>query len=54
MKVSLPTRLLKPRNPLVAAARRRCAGSHRASMRSVRQRGRRGVARELQAMTHSP
>ena len=54
MKVSLPTRILKPRNPLVAAAHRRHAGSHRASMRSVRQRGRRGVARELEVMSRGP
>ncbi|MEO6410280.1 MAG: hypothetical protein ABIO45_16220 [Burkholderiaceae bacterium] len=54
MKVSLPQRLAKPRNPLVAAARMRRAGSHRNSGRSIRQGARRALARELEAMSHSP
>ena len=51
MKVTLPQRLLKPRNPLVAAARMRRAGSHRAGERSVRQDKTRAISRELNAMS---
>ena len=54
MKVTLPQRLLKPRNPLVAAARMRRAGSHRAGERSVRQDKTRAISRELNAMSRSP
>lgn len=45
MKISLPT--AKPRNPLVAAALRRAAGSHRASNSSQRQRAAMALKREL-------
>ena len=46
MKITLPT-TAKPRNPLVAAARRRSAGSHRASNASQRQRAAMALKREL-------
>lgn len=45
MKISLPT--TKPRNPLVAAALRRTAGSHRPSNASQRQRAALALKREL-------
>ena len=54
VKVTLPKRLVTPRNPFVAAARMRRAGSHRACARSVRQSERRAIARELNAMSRSP
>ncbi len=55
MKVTLPTRLSRPRNPLVAASRvRGGAGSHRPGTRSIRQRGRRALTRELEALARSP
>lgn len=38
----------KPRNPLVAAAHRRAAGSHRPSNASQRQRATQALRRELQ------
>ena len=37
----------KPRNPLVALARFRRAGSHRVGDRTQRQQGRRALQREL-------
>jgi hypothetical protein len=52
MKIQLPT--LKPRNPLVAAARLRRAGSHAPSTGSMRQRGRRAMQRELDQLKQSP
>lgn len=45
----------RPRNPLVAAARARKAGSHAASTKSRRQASRRALHRELAtAVLHSP
>lgn len=45
----------RPRNPLVAAARGRKAGSHAASIRSQRQAARRALRRELASTAwHSP
>ncbi|MFT3953624.1 MAG: hypothetical protein QM722_04235 [Piscinibacter sp.] len=53
MKITLKT--LKPRNPLVAAARFRRAGMHGAGSRPSRQQGRHALRRELTQMTqHSP
>ncbi len=54
MKVTLPRSLAKPRNPLVAAARMRRAGSHCAAGRAVRQGARRALQRELETMSRSP
>lgn len=45
MTVNLPS--LKPRNPLVGAARRRLAGAHRRSDGGQRQRGHQALRREL-------
>lgn len=45
----------RPRNPLVAAARSRKAGSHRRSTKSQRQAGHRALRDELTtAPRHSP
>jgi len=52
MKITVKN--LRPRNPLVAAARFRAAGSHRSSTGSQRQRGMRALQRELDQMKHSP
>jgi hypothetical protein len=52
MKITVKT--LKPRNPLVAPAHFRRAGSHRAGSRLVRQEGQRALQRELKQMTHIP
>lgn len=52
MKITLPAR--KPRNPLVAPARLRLAGSHRTTGGAQRQQARRALRRELIQMTHSP
>ena len=41
---------VRPRNPLVAAARRRKAGSHRRSNASNRQRQARAMAHDIQKM----
>jgi hypothetical protein len=46
MKISLAP--AKPRNPLVAAAHRRAAGSHRRSQAAQRQRANLALRRELQ------
>jgi hypothetical protein len=48
---------LKPRNPLVAASRRRLAGAHRRSTGGVRQHHRHALHRELRDLDrqrHSP
>lgn len=45
---------LKPRNPLVAPARFRRAGSHRPRAGAVRQQAGRTLQRELDAMQRSP
>lgn len=46
---------LKPRNPLVAAARFRHAGSHRTDARTMRRLGSRSLQRDLdQLKQHSP
>ena len=50
MKITLDA--LKPRNPLVAAARQRLAGSHRRSASAERQRARSALHRELQHERH--
>lgn len=52
MKITVNT--LKPRNPLVALARLRSAGSHRSGGRAMRQQGRRSLQRELDHMKQSP
>lgn len=44
----------KPRNPFVAAALRRTAGSHRTVAGGLRQRQGRELQRELQHLKHSP
>lgn len=44
----------KPRNPLVAAAHLRRAGSHTASTGALRQRAQRQLQRELQHDCRSP
>lgn len=54
MKITATYRL-KPRNPLVAQARFRRAGSHRPGGRSRRQDARGSLQRELDQMKqHSP
>ena len=52
MKLSLAP--LKPRNPLVAHAQFRRAGSHQPGGRSQRQQSGRALKRELEQMKHSP
>lgn len=55
MKIKLPTR--QPRNPLVAAAHFRRAGSHRPHGGSMRQESGRSLRRELDQFSqskHSP
>ncbi|HKW83337.1 MAG TPA: hypothetical protein VJN68_06240 [Burkholderiaceae bacterium] len=54
MKITVKTR--KPRNPLVAPAHFRRAGSHQPRGGSMRQQGRRALQRELVQYTpqHSP
>lgn len=52
MKITVKTP--KPRNPLVAAARFRRAGSHRPSSSSQRQQAMRELRRELHPMKPSP
>ncbi len=52
MKIAVKT--LKPRNPLVAPAHFRRAGSHRPGPRVSRQEGQRALQREMKQMTHSP
>ena len=52
MKIQLPT--LKPRNPLVAAARLRRAGSHRPGRGALRQQAGHALRRELDQLKHSP
>jgi hypothetical protein len=52
MKITLKT--LKPRNPIVGAARFRHAGTHRRSTASQRRQGMRALQRELDQMKHSP
>jgi hypothetical protein len=50
MKIHLHA--LKPRNPLVAAARQRRAGAHRRSASAERQRACSALRRELQHERH--
>lgn len=53
MKITVNT--LKPRNPLVAPAHFRRAGSHQPGGRAMRRQGRRMLRRELDQMKqHSP
>ena len=52
MKITVTPR--KPRNPLVARAHFRRAGSHQPSGRSQRQQAGRALMRELDPMKHSP
>ena len=52
MKITVKT--LKPRNPLVGAARFRRAGSHRASGGGQRREAMRALKREMDQMQHSP
>ena len=52
MKITVNTR--KPRNPLVAPAHFRRAGSHQNAGRSMRQQAGRALKRELDQMKQSP
>jgi hypothetical protein len=52
MKITVKT--LKPRNPLVAPARFRHAGSHEAGSRSQRRLAGRALRQELDRLKHSP
>lgn len=52
MKITLTT--LKPRNPLVALARFRRAGSHQPGARAQRCEAKRALRHELQQLKHSP
>ena len=52
--MKLTVKNLKPRNPFVAAALRRTAGSHRSGMATVRQTGRRELRAELKHLHPSP
>ncbi len=44
----------KPRNPMVALARFRRAGSHQSAARASRQQAARSLQRELDRSKHSP
>ncbi len=50
MKIAIS--LAKPRNPLVAAAHRRLAGTHRRNASAQRQRAALALRRELQHERH--
>ena len=52
MKITVKT--LKPRNPLVAPAQFRRAGTHRPDSRFARRRAERELRIELQRLKHSP
>lgn len=52
MKITVKT--LKPRNPIVGAARFRLAGAHRRGTGSQRLEGMRALRRELDQMKNSP
>ena len=52
MKITVTAR--KPRNPLVAPARFRRAGSHQSAARVNRQQAARSLQRELEQNKHSP
>jgi len=52
MKIGIT--LPRPRNPLVAPARFRRAGSHRPNGRTERQRAARALRRQLNEMKHIP
>lgn len=52
MKLSLKT--TKPRNPFVAAALRRAAGSHQLAGGARRQRARQALRQELDRLRSSP
>ena len=52
MKITLTHRPI--RNPLIAAARFRQAGSHRSLGGSQRQQAARALQREVERMKHSP
>lgn len=55
MKLTAKTiKPLKPRNPFVAAALRRCAGSHHFGMATARQNGQRQLRAELKHLHLSP
>ena len=54
MKTSLILKTLKPRNPLVALARKRNAGSHRAGTGAQRQQAARGLRQEIERLRPSP
>ena len=52
MKITVKT--LKPRNPLVAPAQFRRAGTHRPDRRFARRAGEQALRSELQRLKHSP
>jgi hypothetical protein len=52
MKITLNT--LKPRNPLVAASRRRLAGPHRSGTGAQRQQAKAGLRQEVARLRLSP
>ncbi len=52
--MKLTVKIPKPRNPFVAAALRRTAGSHRSGMATARQTGRRELRAELKHLHPSP
>ena len=52
MKITVKT--LKPRNPLVAPAHFRRAGTHQTGSRFTRREGQRALQRELDRMKQSP
>jgi hypothetical protein len=52
--MQLTVKTIKPRNPFVAAALRRSAGSHRCGLATARQTGRRELRAELKHLHLSP
>ena len=54
MKITVTVTAHKPRNPIVAHAQFRCAGSHRPGGGASRQQASRMLQRELERLKHSP
>lgn len=52
MKITIKT--LKPRNPLVAASRRRLAGPHRQATGAQRRQAKTGLRQEVARLRRSP
>jgi hypothetical protein len=54
MKIQFTVTSRKPRNPMVAAAKFRCAGSHQMSAGAMRQCAHKSLRRELDQLERRP